>query len=90
MISKKRYDLKEPIQAGGEEITFLEMRKPIAKDLHKFPAQMKSLGEMLPFVAHLCAVPTSTIEQLGLEDTMNLVEVIMDFLPDSLKTGIQS
>lgn len=86
-MDHKKFELSEPVRQGSEEITHLEIRKPRAKDLRKFPAQAKTLGEMLDFAAHLCGQPPSVIDQLSLEDAMGLFEVIMDFLPDSLKIG---
>lgn len=86
-MKSKKFELSEPVKHGSEEITYLEVREPRAKDLRKFPAQAKTLGEMLDFAAHLCGQPPSVIDQLSLVDAMNLFEVIMDFLPDSLKTG---
>lgn len=86
-METKKMKLLEPVNQGSEEINHLEVRKPRAKDLRKFPTQSKNLGDMLDFAAHLCGQPPSVIDQLGLEDAMNLFEVIMDFLPDSLKIG---
>ena len=86
-MKSKKFKLSEPVTHGSEEILELDVREPRAKDLRKFPAQAKTLGEMLDFAAHLCGQPPSVIDQLTLEDAMGLFEVIMDFLPDSLKIG---
>lgn len=86
-MKEKSLKLVEPIIFGSETIEELKVRKPIAKDLRKFPAEAKNLGEMLDFAAHLCGQPAPIIDQLCLEDAVNLFEVISNFLPDGLKTG---
>ena len=81
------FKLSEPVQVGSELISVLSVREPRAKDLRKFPTNAKTLGEMLDFAAHIVAQPPSVIDQLCLVDAMGLFEVIMNFLPDGLKTG---
>lgn len=87
MESSKVIKLKEPIKVGEKEITELTVRKPKAKDLRKLPTAAKTLSEMLDFAGHLCGEPPSTIDELGIEDAVQIFEVITDFLPDSLLTG---
>jgi len=86
-METQKLKLAEPIKQGSVTIDELEVRKPKAKDLRKFPTNAKTLGEMLDFAAHLCAQPPSVIDELSIEDAMKVFEVIMSFLPDGLKTG---
>lgn len=86
-MNSVKFKLAEPIVYGSETISELEVRKPKAKDLRKFPSNSKTLGEMLDFAGGLCGQPPSVIDELSIEDALKLFEVIMNFLPDGLKTG---
>lgn len=86
-MNSVKLQLAEPIKYGSDTINELEVRKPKAKDLRKFPTNAKTLGEMLDFAGHLCGQAPSVIDELSIEDAMKLFEVIMNFLPDGLKTG---
>lgn len=86
---KKVLKLKHPVMFGTEEISEIEIRKPVTGDLRKFPAEVKNLGQILDFAAHLTGLNAVQIDMLDLEDGMKLFEEIMGFLPDSLRTGVQ-
>ena len=78
--------LKEPIQVGSEQITELKFRKMKAKDIRNLPAAPNT-GDLLNIAGKLCAQPPSVIDELGMEDTVEVLEVVSSFLPGSRPTG---
>lgn len=81
--------LMEPIQQGSETIKELEFRKPKAKDLRKLPVNAGT-GDILDLAGRLCGQPPSVIDELSIDDTVKVLEVVSDFLPGSQKTGKQA
>lgn len=82
-----KFKLNKPFMFGSEEISELSIREPKAKDLKKFPAQPKSAGDIFDFAVSLTDQNPISLAEMSLEDSMRLVEVLYDFLPDSLKIG---
>lgn len=78
--------LKEPIHYGSEVITELEIRKPKAKDMRVLP-QNPSTGDIIDLAGRLCAQPASVMDELGIEDLTQLMEIVGGFLGHGQKTG---
>lgn len=78
--------LQDPIHYGSREIEQLEIRKPKAKDMRKFPLNPQ-MGDMLDLASVLANEPTSVIDELSVPDMTRVVEVIGDFLGASQATG---
>lgn len=74
--------LTEPVQAHGEPITELKIRKPRGKDFKKLPGKSfeAPFQLILDFAAHLADVPPSTLDELCAEDTAAVSEVVGPFL----------
>lgn len=79
-------ELREPIQRGTELITKLELRKPKAKDLRKLPMQLDT-GDLLNLAGALCGQPPSVIDELGMEDTSELLDTVGNFMAPGQPTG---
>lgn len=79
--------LKEPITWGSETIAELEIRKPKAKDLRGLPLQM-GFGDMLKLAARCAGQPDPVIDELSIEDTTALLEVLGGFMGSSPATGL--
>jgi len=79
----KKIPLTEPVEAHGETLFFLLMRKPkgrhfkkISMDSTEAPFQM-----MLDFAAMLADVPPSTMDELAAEDVDAVVAFVGPFMP---------
>ena len=82
----KEIKLREPIAVGSESIGSLTVRKPKAKDIRGLPTQ-PTTGDILDLAGRLCGQPPSAIGELGIEDTMELLEVVGNFMEPGQKTG---
>ena len=80
--------LTYPIRHGSETITELVIEnRPRAKHFRELPAQGQKMDDMLKLLSKITGQPRSVIDELDAEDMFKASEVVMDFLPDSLKTG---
>lgn len=71
--------LTEPIKFGSETIAELKFRKPKAKDFRGLKMPL-SMGELLDLAGILSAQPKPVIDELGLDDTKKVLEVVGNFL----------
>lgn len=78
--------LKSPVQYGQELIAELKIRKPKAKDIRKLP-QSPNTGDILDLAGRLCGQPPSMIDELDLEDTSALLEIVGNFMEPGQTTG---
>lgn len=78
--------LKAPIQNGSELITELTIQTPKAKHIRNLPGAPKT-GDLLDLAGALCGHPPSVINELSIEDTMALLEVVGNFMDVGPKTG---
>ena len=86
MSTPKVHKLKEPVKAGSETITELTIRAPKAKDLRKLPAQPQT-GDLLDLAGRLCGQPPSVIDELGMDDTMAVLDIVGNFMEPGQTTG---
>ena len=77
--------LSSPVQAHGEEIKKLSLRKPKGKDFKKLTgASMDApFAMMLDFAAILADVPPSTMDDLDADDVSRVCEAVGPLLPGS-------
>ena len=81
--------LQEPIQAHGEDVDVLRIRKPKGKDFKKISEQSMStpFRMILDFAAILADVPPSALDELCAEDVKRVMEVVGPFLGEFPATG---
>ena len=80
--------LKKSIQHGHEEITELNFRKPVARDLRNFDlSDLNKFAKIQELTAILCGgLPLSVLDNLEMEDLVSCARVIASFLPSSQET----
>lgn len=85
-MEPKTIKLTQPISFGSELISELTIRLPKAKDLRKLPSKPET-GDILDLAGRLCGQPPSMIDELCIEDTTELLEVVGNFMAPGPKTG---
>lgn len=80
--------LKKPIQFGQETIAEFTIREPKAKDFRKLPTQ-PNMGDLLDFAGCLAGQPKQVIDELGMEDMREVLEIVAAFFPTGLETGLE-
>lgn len=83
-------ELVHPIRAHGESVTMLEFREPRARDLREFKIGDNSVGNFIPLIAALAAVPPSSIDEMHPADLFAAIEVIAPLLVESQEIGTKS
>ena len=99
MNETTRVSLTVPIQAHGETISSLELRRPKLGDLAGVSlivqpkgdgqegADVKvSLGDAIPVIAAMARIPPSSARQIDITDAGAVMKVVWDFLPKSPAT----
>lgn len=74
-------ELDAPIQAHGETISVLTLRRPKAKELRDMPirSDMK-MGDLFGVAAACADIPPSAFDQLDASDLMKVMGVVGGFL----------
>ncbi len=88
-MEKKVLKLSEPIKFGEETVHELHFRKPKARDL-KVMKGKGGVGDVLALAAQLCDQPPSMIDELCIDDTMEVVEIVGNFMGAGRRTGEKS
>lgn len=80
--------LNEPIEAHGETLTVLRLRKPKGKDFKKISAMSmeKPFQMLLDFAALLAEVPPSALDELDHKDVQWVIETVGPFVPGYQQT----
>lgn len=88
-MEKETFKLREPIKAHDETLDALQLRRPTAQECREIRAFPYTLGQdMLPvaapdvaakYITRCCAIPESSVNQLGLEDFNELTWRIIGF-----------
>ena len=82
----KTYKLTTPIKHGLEEITELNFRKPIARDIKKYTSEeLNKFGNVQEFAANLCGLPSSVLDHMDAIDLVGCSKLIQDFFTNSPK-----
>jgi hypothetical protein len=71
--------LEEPIKFGSEVISELNFRKPKAKDLRSLSMSAKA-DDLLKLAGKLCGQPDSVIDEMCIDDTKKVLDLVSDFL----------
>ena len=78
--------LSEPIQFGKDEvIKEINLRKPKAKDLRGLKADL-GFTDLLDLAVKICDQPRVVIDDLSIEDTQKLMEIVGGFFESGQKT----
>ena len=88
-MESKTVRLSESIKLGSEIIASLEFRKPRAKDFRTFP-QNPNTGDLLNLAGRLCGQPPSVMDELCVEDMVEVLHVVENFIEGGQKTGGKS
>ena len=83
---EKVLKLREPIKHGSEIISELTIQKPKAKHIRGLP-QAPNTGDVLNLGGKLCGQPPSVIDELCIEDTQDLLEIVESFMVGGRETG---
>lgn len=76
-----KVELNYPIQAFGEEVRALEIkRRPTTKDLKAMDGEKGEVAKTAALMARLCEVPPSSIDQMDAADFARAAEVVGGFL----------
>lgn len=82
--------LREPIQFGSELVSELRFRRPKAKDFRRIKSDGHDFDMILTLAGRLCGQPSQVIDELGLEDMQEVIELVGGFMPSGLATGESS
>lgn len=85
-----RLALSQPITAHGEQVTALTFRDPRAGDLRSLPLGSRTVGDFVPVLAQLAAVPPSSIDQMAPADLFRALDWLYPFFVGSPPTGSSS
>ncbi len=87
MTTAKKIILKNPIKHGEQEITELNLRTPVAKDLRRYElTDLNKFAKIQELTAQLCGLPVSVLDNLEMEDLVHCSRAIASFLPSSPET----
>lgn len=79
--------LQYPIQAHGEEVTELTVRRPRVKDLRAMDAAAGDVSKTAVLIGGLCALTPKEVDSLDAEDFAALGQVVAGFLSAVQPTG---
>lgn len=88
-MEPKTYTLKHPVTVGSETISVLSFRRPVAGDFKDVSLQNITAGDLMKAAGKMCGQPQQVIEKIDLEDVFALTELVTDFLPSGLLTGLK-
>lgn len=79
--------LQYPIQAHGEELSELELRRPRVKDLRAMDAATGDVAKTAALIGALCGLTPKEVDGLDCEDFARVGQAVAGFLPQSQPTG---
>ena len=95
----RQVPLTTPIEAHGETLTSLTLRRPVLGDLSSMSfvvqpspdddegASIKfSIGDTIPVIAKSAGIPLSSARRIAVADLGSIMGAMWDFLPKSLST----
>ena len=85
-MEKVKVKLSDPIQAHGETVGEIEIKKPLAREVikHGFPTTPALAAK---FISDLAGIPPSSVESMSIKDFSACVEVIGSFFGDAQPTS---
>lgn len=79
--------LEYPIQAHGEEVTQLRLRRPRVKELRQMDEAAGEIAKTAALVGALAGLNPREVDQLDAGDFTRLGQAVADFLPTARATG---
>ena len=80
-------ELKHPIEAHGETVTTIELKRPKVKHLKAMDKATGDVERVAALLTELGALPPSSVDQIDAEDFAVLAEVVGGFFEKPLPTG---
>jgi hypothetical protein len=81
------YKLTTPIKASGEELDTVYVKRPKGKEMRLFPAEVKNLGDLHPFMAKVCGLTAEQIDELDAADYKAISDLIQGLVANFPPTG---
>ncbi|WP_339860384.1 phage tail assembly protein [Thalassospira alkalitolerans] len=88
-----KIDLKRPIEAHGETLKSLTLDEPDCGGLDGVEITVTeggvklNLGDVHKIIASMAGIPPSAARTIKVSDLAKIIPVVMDFLPEFLRTG---
>lgn len=83
----ERIELTHPIQANGEQLSVLELRRPKVKDLKALDQATGEVERVSLLIVALASIPPSSVDEIDAEDFARIAEVVGGFLGHHPPTG---
>lgn len=80
-------ELKHPIQAHGEELATLKLRRPNFGDLMQLDPIKGEMGKMAKLIELCAAIPPSAVKTIDVEDISAISEALAPFFGAFQLTG---
>jgi Phage tail assembly chaperone proteins, E, or 41 or 14 len=81
------YKLKVPIEASGEKIDTVYVKRPKGKEMRLFPSEVKVLGDLHPFLAKICGLTAEQVDELDAADYKGISDVVQGLVSGFPPTG---
>ena len=85
-MNSVKYKLKYPLDWADEKITDLEFRRPKGKDLFDLKGD-PTPGDLARIASKLSGKELPIFKEMDVEDFMEVLEIVGNFINPSLKTG---
>jgi hypothetical protein len=72
------FQLSSEIKVMGQMVSQLEVREPLARDLRVMDREAGQVAKQIALIAHIAAVPQSSIDQLSVADFKALADIADD------------
>lgn len=87
-MSDTTVTLTHPIEAHGETLAVLTLRRPRVKDLRAMDEAKGDVGRAAALIGALAGLTPREVDQLDAEDFARLGQAVADFLPGAPGTGV--
>lgn len=87
-MSELKIALTYPIQAHGETVDALTVRRPRVKDLRTLDEAKGDIAKTASLIGALCELTPREVDQLDAADFTRLGQAVADFLPGAPATGV--
>lgn len=86
-MDSKTYTLKKPVKYGDKTVTQVTLSEPKMKHLKGINLTSGDPDQLLKLAGKISDQPSQVFDEMSWDDGFAVVEMINDFLPQSLKTG---
>ena len=83
----KTVALQYPIEANGETLTSLTLRRPKMGDMKAMDGVTGDVARQAALIGALAGIPPSSVDELDGEDFMTISSAVADFFGGALPTG---